>query len=64
MVLLVATIFAVAIKRGYQNIRRQWTEGQEGKENYVESQAKKRKYRSRRQRVGYIFCDVIKSQTI
>ena len=41
----------VAVKRCYQNVRRSETEQQDGNEEYVELQAKRRKYRSRRERV-------------
>ncbi len=41
-----------AVKRCYVGIRRNAIEHQEGKEEYLEDQAKRRKYRSRRQRVS------------
>ena len=40
-----------AVKRCYQNIRRTEMEQQDGKEEYVELQSKRRRYRSRRERV-------------
>ena len=39
-----------AVKRCYQNIRTEM-EQQDGKEEYVELQSKRRRYRSRRERV-------------
>ena len=46
-------IIIAAVKRCYQNVRRSFMEGQDGKENYVEEQSKRR-YRARRQRVCII----------
>ena len=43
-----------AVKRCYENVRRSFMEGQDGKENYVEEQSKRRRYRARRQRVHII----------
>ena len=45
--------YAVAIKRCYENIRRTFLEQQSGKEDFVEQQSKRRKYRSRRERVRH-----------
>lgn len=47
-------IIIAAVKRCYQNVRRSFMEGQDGKENYVEEQSKRRRYRARRQRVCII----------
>ena len=41
----------VAVRRCYENLRRTYLEQQSGKEDLVEQQAKRRKYRSRRERV-------------
>lgn len=48
------SIAAVAIKRCYENARRNFKEQQDGMENYVEAQSKKRRYRAHRQRVGLV----------
>ena len=48
-------IIIAAIKRLYQNVRRTFVEQSEGKEEYVENQSKRRKYRSRRQRVSTLY---------
>ena len=45
------TSVIVAVKRCYENLRRTLLEQQTGKENFIENQAKRRKYRSRRERV-------------
>ena len=45
-----------AVKRCYEGLRRNLLENQEGKEEYTEDQAKRRKYRSRRQRVSLHEC--------
>ena len=45
-------IIIVAVRRCYENLRRIFLEQQSGKENFVENQSKRRKYRSRRERVG------------
>lgn len=42
---------SAAVKRCYESIRRNYMERQDGKEEYVHQQSKRRKYRSRRQRV-------------
>ena len=41
----------VAIKRCYENLRRSHLEHQDEKAEFAEGQAKRRKYRSRRERV-------------
>ena len=51
LLLRIYCIHTAAIKRCYENIRRNHTEQKDGMEDYVINQAKKRKYRSRRQRV-------------
>lgn len=54
-----------AAKRCYENVRRTFLEQQAGKEQFVEEQSKRRKYRSRRERVIYIIdlnLDVIYSK--
>ena len=48
--LMVICIIAAA-KRCFENERRTFREQQAGKEQYVEEQSKRRKYRSRRERV-------------
>ena len=42
----------VAVRRCYENVRRTFLEHQSGKEDVIEEQAKRRKYRSRRDRVN------------
>lgn len=42
----------MAVKRCYENIRRTFLEQQSEKKDFAEKQAKRRKYRSRRQRVS------------
>ena len=49
---LASSFIAAAVKRLYENVRRLYVEQGSGKENYVENQTKRRKYRSRRQRVN------------
>ena len=44
------------VKRCYEGLRRNLLENQEGKEEYTEDQAKRRKYRSSRQRVSLHEC--------
>ena len=44
-------LYVAAVKRCYQSLRRAETEQQDDKAEYVELQAKRRKYRSRRERV-------------
>ena len=46
-------IYAVAVKRCYENNRRTFLEQQSGKEDFVEQQSRRRKYRSRRERVKH-----------
>ena len=45
-------MYIAATKRCYENLRRTFLE-QAGKEEFVEQQSKRRKYRSRRERVIY-----------
>ena len=52
-------ITIVAVKQCYETCRRNFLEEQEGKEEYVEMQSKKRKYRSRRQRVYFFLLNLI-----
>ena len=44
--------FSVSVKRCFESLRSSFNESKEGKEDYVEEQSKRRKYRSRRQRVS------------
>ncbi len=53
-ILPLSPVYIVAVKRCYESLCRNLTEQQEGKEDYVEDQAKRLKYRSRRQRVRKI----------
>lgn len=46
-------MYIAATKRCYENLRRTFLEQQAGKEEFVEQQSKRRKYRSRRERVIY-----------
>lgn len=41
----------VAVRRCYENLRRTFNEQQSEKKDFAEEQAKRRKYRSRRERV-------------
>ena len=45
--------YQAGIKRCFENLRRNYNEQKEGKEEYVETQSKRRKYRYRWQRVSY-----------
>lgn len=48
----------VAVRRCYENLRRTFLEQKIGKEDFVESQAKRRKYRSRRERASNLHVHV------
>ena len=53
--ILYLALIVVAVRRCYENLRRTYLEQQSGKEELVEQQAKRRKYRSRRERVRYMY---------
>ena len=54
-VIIVFFHITAAVKRHYENARRNHKENQDGMESYVEEQAKRRRYRSRRHRVIDMF---------
>ena len=54
----------VSVKRCYEGVRRNFLETQEGKEDFVLDQSKRRKYRSRRQRVSCLLAGQVTFITI
>ena len=53
LLMFISYMLLVAVKWCYESLRRTYLEEQEGKEDYVENQSKRRRYRSRRQRVNF-----------
>ena len=49
---LMYRVLTVGTRRCYENLRRIFHKQQSGKEHFVENQAMRRKYRSRRERVS------------
>ena len=55
---LIIIIHIAAAKRCYENLRRTFLEQQAGKEEFIEQQSKRRKYRSRCERVNVFLMQV------